>query len=31
MARTKKGNSRKPPGFKWNSDTIKISGYTYRH
>ena len=24
-----KGNARKPLGFKWNSDTIKILGYTY--
>ena len=24
-----KGNPRKPLGFKWNSDTIKILGYTY--
>ena len=26
-----KGNSRKPLGFKWNSDAIKILGYTYWH
>ena len=26
-----KGNPRKPLGFKWNSDTIKILGYTYGH
>ena len=26
-----KGNPRKPLGFKWNSDTIKMSGYTYGH
>ena len=25
------GNPRKPPGFKWNSDTIKILGYIYWH
>ena len=24
-----KGNTRKPLGFKWNADTIKILGYTY--
>ena len=26
-----KGNTRKPLGFKWNADTIKILGYTYGH
>ena len=26
-----KGNPRKPLGFKWNLDTIKILGYTYGH
>ena len=26
-----KGNPRKPLGFKWNPDTIKFLGYTYRH
>ena len=26
-----KGNPRKPLRFKWNSDTIKILGYTYGH
>ena len=31
MARTQKGNPRKPLRFKWNSVTIKILGYTYEH
>ena len=26
-----KDNPRKPLGFKWNSDTIKILGYSYGH
>ena len=26
-----KGNPKKPLGFKWNLDTIKILGYTYGH
>ena len=27
--RPNKGNPRKPPGFKWNSNTINTLGYTY--
>ena len=27
--RPNKSNPRKPPGFKWNSNTINTLGYTY--
>ena len=31
MARVQQNNPRKPLGFKWNSDTRKVLGYTYVH